>query len=163
MRTHIRLPFVALVVVVLLATVMPAAVAGEAGPSAQGNAIFLTEAGDKITNAYNVRMFPDGSVRGQFETHRAGFYRLHAELDCLRIVGNAAFMSGVITHTDVPDEPHRQVGDPVMLWVEDNGEGATADPDRVSFLMLGDWGGCEEDPFIMIVRPVVAGNVQVKG
>ena len=53
---------------------------------------------------------------------------VHIEIDCLRVVGNVAYMSGRITHSSNPAEG--VVGELNRWSVEDNGE--PGDADRVS-------------------------------
>ena len=140
---------------------VPVAVGGSP-PSARGNGVIPSNTGGEITNAFTVKQFPDGTVRGQFDTFRAGISEYHATLDCLQIVGNRAYMSGVLTESSNPEVPGRAIGDPIEFWVEDNGEGKNAEPDLVSFLGFGFREDCTaEDWPPEFVREVVAGNVQV--
>ncbi len=72
----------------------------------------------------------DGSVTGQYNDqfgHSNG--GVHAELDCLRVVGNKAWVGGLVKNG--PFEGQRVVSE-----VEDNGTSTNETPDRVSFSIL---------------------------
>ena len=138
---------------------------GASGPSAngQGHLIFTAPEGDTglRTFSFHARTREDGTTTGSFEVHnRATDSRAHGEIDCLRIVGNIAYMSGVNTKSTDPRLPGR----PFFFSVQDNGEGRNAPPDRISFhltfLPPGPSFACNT-AFANPDHPV-EGNIQVK-
>ena len=76
----------------------------------------------------------DGSVSGQYNLtfEGSGNNRVHAEVTCLRVVGNQAWIGGVIKSSNIPARVGREGG----FLVEDNGEGRGAAPDRVSLMFV---------------------------
>lgn len=83
------------------------------------------------TFSFSAREHADGTTRGELQLRSPEFdVVVHLEIDCLRVVGNRAHMSGVITYTSNTDEAF--VGERNRLVVEDNGEGRSALPDMVS-------------------------------
>lgn len=76
----------------------------------------------------------DGSVSGQFNLtfEGSGNFRVHAEVTCLRVVGNQAWIGGVNKSSTNPAFVGLESG----FLVEDNGEGANAAPDRVSLMFV---------------------------
>jgi hypothetical protein len=113
----------------------------------------------------------DGSVSGQFEIHlRQLDVRIHGRITCAGIVGNAAWVGGVIELKvgEFPGFPGP--GTPMRIRVVDNGEGRHAPPDLVSG--LGTFNGmpegvelayCATRPNQPILSPVEAGGIQVRG
>lgn len=84
------------------------------------------------TYGFTVNQFADGSAKGQFQANwsRTDGYMFHMALDCLDVQGNMAFVSGTVTKVS-PNEI-TSVGDPFVFWIEDNGRGVDAAPDRIS-------------------------------
>jgi hypothetical protein len=83
------------------------------------------------TFSFSAQKYADGTTQGQLHLRSPEFdVVVQLEINCLRVVGNQAHMSGVITYTSNTDEAF--VGERNRLVVEDNGEGALADPDMVS-------------------------------
>jgi hypothetical protein len=69
----------------------------------------------------------DGAGSG---TNAASSLTLEVSFDCLRISGNRAAMSGIVTSSTVPE----YVGARALLAVEDNGEGVDApEPDKFTW------------------------------
>ena len=107
----------------------------------------------------------DGSVSGQYNLtfEGSGNFRLQAEVTCLRVVGNQAWIGGVIKSSTNPARVGREGG----FVVEDNGDGGGAPPDRVSLMFVNlDPGGaaavCAGDTGIdRTLRDIDSGNVQV--
>jgi hypothetical protein len=110
---------------------------------------------------YNVVKHPDGSVTGQLEVrvlHTDVFVK--GEYKCIDVVGgNFATASGVITQGDL-------AGLCFVASAQDNGEGANAPPDLISFLFFGPCSiivpesACYELPQPAVVP--IRGNLQVK-
>jgi len=79
----------------------------------------------------------DGTVTGQVEAHypERGL-RVHGEVDCLFVVGNRAYVSGVITNVEGdPDGLYYSEGTYFILAIQDDGEGHNSNPDLVSVLI----------------------------
>ena len=139
--------------------VVGAAIAANSGPSANGHAN-LEIGGGTQTFSFHARTMSDGTDVGTFEVKSRGQDILaHGVLDCLRIVGNTAHMSGVVTNTK---EPIFGGATYVLFTVVDNGEGANAAPDAWSDLfVLFTPFSC--DTFSLTPgNPVEQGNIQVK-
>ncbi len=96
--------------------------------------------------------------QGQLFNHVTGV-KLHFVIDCLRVEGNIATMSGFIN--DKQDETF--AGRPFWLRVVDNGEGANSPVDRTSPLItfVGPAPTCA-DNFFLGTFPIEGGNIQVK-
>ena len=60
--------------------------------------------------------------------------RAHANLNCLRVDGNEAFITGVLTQVDGVEGNF--IGDEVWFHVKDNGEGRGDPPDQISLAMV---------------------------
>ncbi len=113
---------------------------------------------------FSVIAMADGSVSGQYNlTFEGGIFRLQAEVTCLRVVGNQAWIGGVIKSSTNPARVGREGG----FLVEDNGEGGGAAPDRVSLMLanLGPGGAAEvcagDTGRDRTLRDIDKGNVQV--
>jgi hypothetical protein len=116
------------------------------------------------TFSFSARKYADGTSTGQLQLRSPEFdVVVHLELNCLRVVGNRAHMSGVITRTSNTAEAF--VGERNRLVVEDNGEGPAAPPDRVSGIPANPGNTnpetCETNT-LLPDRVVQHGNVQVR-
>jgi hypothetical protein len=79
----------------------------------------------------------DGSVLGQWtDRFPLGYGGFHAVIDCLHVVGNEAWVSGVVTQGSIFDID--LAGSPVSARVVDNGISANDPPDQISFT---EWDG----------------------
>ena len=109
----------------------------------------------------------DGTVTGEVQLNSRGFdVFVHIDVDCLRVDGNTAYMSGRITFVSNPDEGF--VGELNRWAVQDNGEGSGAPPDLVSSIPENEENAdpktCEDDNADReINRFVQRGDVQVRG
>jgi hypothetical protein len=93
-------------------------------------------------------MFADGSVKGQYVDRFATGNGFHADIDCLYVEGNIAWVSGVLT------QPAGAAGLPVAAMVEDNGTSKNDPPDRISFSQLGDARPCTDRiPYLLFDMP----------
>jgi hypothetical protein len=130
----------------------------EAGPSASGHANLLI-ADEEQTFSFHVRTMPDGTDQGTFQVKSRGQdITAHGVLDCLRVVGNTAHISGVVTNSK---EPIFGGATFVLFTVVDNGEGAQAPPDMWSDVFLF-FTPVSCDLFgLAPVLPVEEGNIQV--
>lgn len=106
-----------------------------AGPSASGHANVTLASGALRTFSFHARVMPDGTVDGEYENHNRFLGASnHGDVDCLRFIPpNRAVMSGTIRRTN---NPGATPGGRTIFTVEDNGEGASDPPDRVSQLIL---------------------------
>ena len=71
--------------------------------------------------------YADGSVRGTFTDRFGKFGGVHGVIDCLSVVGNEAWASGVITSG-------LGVGLPYSIRLLDSGTSAKPPPDQISFV-----------------------------
>lgn len=122
---------------VLITIAMPVSFAGANGPSASGS--FQFDIGDGQTRflEFNAREQNKGTVVGEMSFtdpdntilddpdapgNSVLGMSMRAKFDCLKITGNRAVMSGVITESNLLNA----IGLRVLLVVEDNGEGVNA-------------------------------------
>lgn len=106
---------------------------GNSGPSANGAGHFDI-LGDLRTFSFHANEAKDGSVSGQAQIHnRNQDVASHIVVNCLRVVGNTAYVSGVISKSS-----NTLLEGTGAVWsVRDNGEGANAPPDRISLAFVG--------------------------
>ncbi len=135
MKTTIRL------LAVLALALLPVTVASAKGPVARH---VSAGARDPFANfSLTATIFADGSMSGQytdqFRQIGGGF---HAVLNCVSIVGNDAWVSGVIISGTADGQD--LTGLPVATRVRDNGVSANDPPDDVSFSFIGDPTPCTE-------------------
>ena len=140
---------------------------GSAPHSATGSGHMVRPDGTFRSFSFSAREGADGTVKGQLQLNSRGFdVFVHINIDCLRVVGNVAFMSGRITHSSNPAEG--VVGELNRWAVEDNGEGNGGTPDRVTSIPANPTNDptqtCEaENNPPTPTRLVQRGNVQVRG
>jgi hypothetical protein len=163
----------------LVAAAVPALllVAGAAGgggvvASATGSGHISTLGGNR-TFAFTARQYADGDDKGRLvinfhpgETSPIPHVIVHADVDCLRVIGNVAIISAVVTHTNFPAFENVRG----ILSVQDNGEGPAAPPDLISGAAMG--GGVIIVPPTSPLdcsnvtpppnQPIERGNVQVR-
>lgn len=125
-------------------------------PSASGHGTVVD--GDTVRFiSFNAVQHDDLTVTGQAELQNFNQeIRIHLELDCLRLNGNVANMSGIVTESNIPD----LIGLRGVFRVEDNGEGGEASPDRLSRLFLGGPDCSTTVP--LGLAPIIRGNIQVR-
>ena len=86
--------------------------------------------------------FADGTAAGKLIDRFAGGggLGLKANIDCVHVVGNTAWVSGIVTQGQLPDidgNPITIVGWYVRTRVQDNGDNTDpANPDRVAFTQV---------------------------
>ena len=97
--------------------------------------------------------YSDGRVSGQWtDQWGGGFGGFHANIDCLIIEGNDAWVSGVVTqgvfHDPESGEDFDLAGVPVSTMVRDNGTSANDPADQISFAFPEGFGFqvCTEQP-----------------
>lgn len=142
MKTIVGATLVALLFVSLS---LPALVNASAnGPSASGSFQFTLEDGAARFLEFNAREQNKGSVVGEMtfsdpavivvpdpDAEEPGTQGalVRARFDCLKISGNRAVMSGVISESNILNA----IGLRVLLVVEDNGEGVNASTDKLTW------------------------------
>ena len=117
--------------------------------------------------SFNARKYEDGSVSGEFEYHQiveGQSFTFNVDVTCLNVYdGNRAKLGGVIRNSNDPTLP---AGTFAWFQVFDNGEGASAPPDRSSLIGFGDQAANEafcNSPNLPRFGPWdVKGNVQVR-
>jgi hypothetical protein len=134
--------------------------------SATGSGHMVRPDGTFRSFSFTARKYADGTSKGELQLNSRSFdVVVHINVDCLRVVGNVAHMSGRITRVSNPDEG--EVGELNRVEVRDNGEGANAPPDQVSTIPANpgdaDPTTCVDPPTNTTIRTVQRGNVQVRG
>ena len=88
------------------------------------------------TYAFSASVNGDGHVRGQAEIRLSDpLVSFHAQVTCLSVSGNSAWVGGVVTETsDLNIAPE---GMQFWLRVLDNGDGNASNPDKISSVRLG--------------------------
>jgi hypothetical protein len=134
-----RIIFGAVMALLVVASALPALTfAGVDGPSATGTFQFTLEDGQTRFLEFNAREQNNGNVVGAMTFSDPNVVAVEnpdatpgpnntgaivqAKFDCLKITGNRAVMSGVITQSNILSA----VGLRIVLVVEDNGEGINA-------------------------------------
>lgn len=117
--------------------------------------------------ALAARQMPDGSVKGNFHWQvrtREWGGRIFVKVSCLTVAGNEARMVGQASQAGNPDNVGKWMG----LYVQDNGQGSGALPDRIFQRWFGSF---EEEAMLFCAGPrpedpepreVLAGNIQVR-
>lgn len=126
---------------VLMLALLPVSAASAKGPVIQR---VIAGARDPFASfSLTATIFADGSMSGQYTDQfpqiGGGF---HAVLNCVSIVGNDAWVSGVIISGTANGQD--LTGLPVATRVRDNGVSANDPPDDVSFSFIGDPTPCTE-------------------
>ena len=93
----------------------------------------------------------DGTVRGHIQDTWAGGISIHADVTCLYVDGNDAWISGVITKVTPAAFFDDFSGVPVSIRVRDNGKFQDDPPDQASFIFLfEDAVPCDETPLYQL-------------
>ncbi|MEO6254322.1 MAG: hypothetical protein ABIO79_13495 [Ferruginibacter sp.] len=131
-----------------------------AGPSANGQGT-LTIPGDITRHfSFHVNTMPGGGVQGNgVLTYTGGVQKIMFDINCMTIVGNIAYMSGIVTHW--PSAPEN-VGISCFFQVMDNGQGSGSSADRMSLLYFGGSLPIECVDQEVGMSPIEGGNIQVK-
>ncbi len=118
--------------------------------------------GDRVQLSITARNMPDGRAKGEFNMlhHSASgtlLARIHGRVDCVRVEGNTAVVTGVITKGFATPFGVPVVGHEVSYTIVD------ASPDSfafgVDFLLGRSVGRCQ--PGAVFVMPVTEGNFTV--
>jgi hypothetical protein len=116
------------------------------------------------TLSYNALRHGNGNVSGQYQYYVAvqgDADTVHGSVICFKVEGNRAWIGATVDHTSDPTI----VG--LFSWwqVEDNGQGAQAQPDRTTFLGFGTLAEtidyCE-GPDPNFIFDIDHGNIQVR-
>ena len=100
----------------------------------------------------------DGTVTGQYtDQWKDGRGSIHVTVDCLHVVGNRAWVGGVVTGGTSGD-----LGQFILTMVEDNGTGAGDPPDQIAASYYTDGTiTCEAAPELPLL-PLHQGQVTVR-
>ena len=157
----------------VLSSAFTTATVGDNGPIVTGSGSVLRNlgAGDELsTFAYNA-VNQGNSVGGHFTYHfRAAEFSMLGRVTCATVVGNRAWIGGVIDQVHSADPADQAfVGTDVWWLVEDNGDGGSATADRTTSLLLttvtttitaASW--CRDTPIVAVpLRSIVAGNIAI--
>jgi hypothetical protein len=119
---------------------------------------------DLRTFSFEARKFADGTVTGNAQVkNRATDQTLNIHVDCLNVLGKVAVVSGIAWSATGPGNTD---GDRAIFAVEDNGQGANAAPDRVTYAYTGTGLVCSDFHSAADVDPslfydVEGGNIQL--
>ena len=144
--------------VTLLAFLVSVGTAGSVHRASGGGAVAY--GGTLNSHAFTAQIDANGEVKGQAEFQlRYIDTTVHAEIDCLAVVGNEAWIGGTVTRSSNP----AQVGPglQILFRVQDNGEGFANPPDMTSQLIWGAVPSCNTTPALGVIE-WTKGNVQVK-
>lgn len=131
------------------------------GPSANGQGSQSLPGDISRRFSFHANTMPDGSVKGSgVLTYTGGVLKIMFDIDCLRVVGKTATMSGTVTKFDGDIFTNYVPGTKIYFKVTDNGEGGNANPDQLSRLSSFA-GGCNV-PLAIAESPIDGGNIQVK-
>ncbi len=138
--------------------------------SADGQGVLVNEDSTRSDFSLNVRRNPNGKVVGQasmrnpsFKTGNGQNNLIRIEVSCLKVVGNIAIIGGLAKRKD-----NQAKAEAMYFAVKDNGGGVGEifrgfyfDDDEST---EGDPQRCESiETDILVLEPIVAGNIQVKG
>ena len=154
----------AITVAVLLLTLSSSVAFAQVVASATGSGHFRVS-GDLRTFTFNANTDSSGVTTGQTQgNNRNAGVKWHGRLTCLKVVGNVATMSGVVTDITPGLGDPFLVGNFIQFQVIDMGEGNNAPPDLISLTLFFPQGttdpGCTV-PQITATIPILDGNVQV--
>jgi hypothetical protein len=138
-------------------------VAGPIVESATGSGHYT--AGDQIrTFAFSAVKGTDGSVNGEYHinVHASDLF-FHVTVTCMDVVGNSAWVAGIIDKASGPPVIEGTVS---YFYTTDGGEGSDA-VDIVSVARINDRPEsaqefCTQHPTVLPPRVVEKGNVQVR-
>jgi hypothetical protein len=150
-----------LLITIAAATVLALASVGTAGPVHRASGGGIVEYGGALnTHAFTAQVDADGNARGQAEFQlRYIDTTVHAEIDCLAVVGNEAWIGGTVTRSSNPAQVG--LGLRILFQVQDNGEGFAVAPDMTSQLVWGAVPSCNTTPPLGVIE-WFKGNVQVR-
>lgn len=102
----------------------------------------------------------DGTDSGKWtDIFAKGAGGIHVDVDCLNVVGNEAWVSGIIRDGNFGDQD--LAGLPALTRVSDNGTSSNDPADQISFSFIGLALTCDDAPNLPLVD-LTAGQVKVK-
>lgn len=107
----------------------------------------------------------DGSVTGQWQdTFDGGRLGIHVAIDCLKVVGNGAVISGMITHGVSEVSGEDVGGQQALTAVVDNGTSAKDPLDQIGYAIIGGTPGrCNRVPLgSFLLEDLTHGQVIVR-
>ena len=133
--------------------------------SARGSGHMVRPDGTLRSFSFSALRYADGTSKGELQLNSRSFdVVVHIRIDCLRVIGDVAHLSGRITRVSNPEEG--EVGELNRVEVRDNGEGPGAPPDQISTIPVNpddaDPTTCLDPPTNTTIRTVQRGNVQVR-
>ena len=145
---------------------------GDQFPSASGQGSFIFVDGHRRIFTFHAVTHPNGSVTGKglltkVSSNPDQRQQFYFDIDCLNTDGNVAIMSGIITRVVrvLPDNyDYVETGQHIQFKAIDNGEGANADPDEMSWFAHGtpeEIPPCDEYDVNFDLFTIDAGNIQV--
>lgn len=124
-----------------------------------GSADFAPPPGTDASFSLSAVQRADGTVTGQWQDTVGGrgipAVGIHVDINCLVVVGNESWVSGVITH------PDSLAGLPAVTRVRDNGTSADDPADQVSFTFIGIAATCADQPNLPLFD-LINGQVTVQ-
>jgi hypothetical protein len=93
----------------------------------------ILKPGDDANDSMIAIQYADGSVSGQWiDQFGHGNGGVHVAINCLEVVGNQAWISGIVTQSPVEED----IGLTAATRVVDNGTSANDPPDQISFTRI---------------------------
>jgi hypothetical protein len=132
--------------------------------SASGGAHRLT-GGEPFILSFQANKRADGSVTGSYHVDVMALgATVDVNVTCMSVVGNIAWVGGIIEKSD---SPLVRVGTVSYFYAIDNGEGTGDAADQISALRLNDLAGedqvfCTLRPLLLSRRAIDFGNIQVR-
>ncbi len=155
-----RMRLLAGIMLILLLAVNLTPAAAKGNPKATGGGTTV-EGGEKSTFVFNAVQHKDGSVTGKLVYHfRSAGFSFRMNINCLKVTGNQAVLSGTVTQVTGPAYSYIFVGQKGVFRVTDNGQGKNASPDLISDVMLFGGATCTTAAPPVPYLPI-SGNVQV--
>ena len=160
---RLTLAVVGMAILGALALAQPSAASEGVEQSATGSGHY-TVGGELRTFAFSATKRADGSVQGEYQLHsRVGAGAIvHVSVTCLAVVGNQAWVGGIITHSTNPTIIEGSIS---YFRTLDNDANGT--PDQLSPARLNDVAGedirfCTERPTGLPLNNIEQGNVTVR-
>jgi hypothetical protein len=159
MRRFVLFGVVALVAGLVLALSPAASASSVIHRVSVGSADIAPPPGTDANFSLSAIEFDDGTVRGQWQDTFFGrgtpAVAVHVKVDCLVVVGNEAWVSGVVTR------PGFLAGLPAITRIRDNGTSANDPPDQVSFTFIDIGVTCTDQPDLPLFD-LINGQVTVQ-
>lgn len=131
------------------------------GAAANGHGNLTLDDGSLRTFSFHANTRKNGTATGSVTLHnREDDVFIRADIQCLKVVGTTATMSGPITNSSNDDFEGRTG----IFKVEDNGEGSSSAGDRLSrfFILPANSPINCNSPFNPFMELSEGGNIQVK-